>query len=148
MIKKINEEIKQAMINKDASKRDVLRAVKSTAGLLSKEVHTEVNDEHVMAAIKKEMKALSGTLAALDGKKGVEAAVKDAEYRMSILEEYMPKMLTKEEVMEILTPVIRGLESPNMGAAMKAAMAELKGKADGKVIKEVVMELLKNGKEN
>ena len=66
MIKKINKEIKKAMLEKDASKRDVLRAVKSTANLMAKEKHEEMEDAHVIAAVKKEIKALNGTLAALE----------------------------------------------------------------------------------
>lgn len=143
MLKKINEEIKKAMVEKNASKRDVLRAVKSSANLIAKEAHEEVNDEHVLAAVKKEVKALNGTLAALNGKTGVEAAVEDANYRLSVLEAYLPKMLSKEEVAVLAKEIIDGLETPNMGTAMKAVMAELKGKADGKVISAAVSGLLK-----
>ena len=131
MIKKINKEIKKAMLEKDASKRDVLRAVKSTANLMAKEKHEEMEDAHVIAAVKKEIKALNGTLAALEGKTGVDEAAKDANYRISILEEYLPKMLNRNEVLAIAEPIIAGLENPNVGSAMKAVMAVLKGKADG-----------------
>jgi len=143
MLNKLNDEIKKAMINKDASKRDVLRAVKSSANLLAKEDHKEVDNDYILTAVKKEIKALQGTLAALDGNSGVEDAIKDANYRISILNDYMPKMLSKEEVLAIATPIINSLDNPNMGMAMKAVMPMLKGKADGRLISEVVKELLK-----
>lgn len=143
MLNKINEEIKKAMIAKDTSKRDVLRAVKSSANLLAKEDHTEITDSHLLAAIKKEVKTLNGTLQALEGKNGVTEAVADAKYRITVLEEYLPKMMSEEEVKAAVIKIIGGLENPNMGTAMKAVMQELKGKADGKVISATVSQVLK-----
>ena len=143
MLAKINEEIKNAMIHKDASKRDVLRAVKSSANLLAKEDHTGITDEHIVAAVKKEIKTLNGTLQALEGKNGVAEAVADAKYRISVLEEYMPKMMSEAEVEVTVARIISGLENPNMGTAMKVVMHELKGKADGKVISATVSRVLK-----
>ena len=55
-------------------------------------------------------------------------------------------MLNRNEVLAIAEPIIAGLENPNVGSAMKAVMAVLKGKADGNVIKNVVIDLLKKGK--
>ena len=146
MIKKINDEIKKAMLEKDASRRDVFFSVKSAANLMAKEAHKEVEDEHIISAIRKEVKALNGTLAALEGKDGVEEAVKDANYRISVLEVYLPKMLNHDEVLAVADPIVAAMENPNMGNAMKSVMAVLKGKADGKLIKEVVVEILKNQK--
>lgn len=142
MLKKIESEIKAAMITKDPAKRDVLRAVKSSANLMAKEKHEEVSDEYILAAIKKEIKALQGTITALEGKSGVEKVVSDANYRIQILNTYMPTMLSKDEVRQIAMPIINALENPNFGLAMKSVMPFLKGKADGKVINEVVKELL------
>ena len=143
MITKINEEIKNAMMNKDTSKRDVLRAIKSSANLMAKENHTEITNEHVISAIKKEIKTLNGTVVSMEMNPAAANAVADAKYRISILEAYLPKMMTKEEVMNIAENIIKTLENPNMGTAMKAVMSELKGKADGKMISSVVSEILK-----
>ena len=59
--------------------------------------------------------------------------------RLDIILEYAPKMLSPEEVEEILrTQFAQVVETKNKGQIMKAVMAELKGKADGKVISQVV----------
>ena len=64
--------------------------------------------------------------------------------RYDIINEYAPKLLSAEEVKIILTERFADvLATKNKGQIMKAVMAELKGKADGKVINQVVAELCK-----
>ena len=59
-----------------------------------------------------------------------------------MITEYAPKMLSAEEVEEILTTQFAEvIATKNKGQIMKAVMAELKGKADGKVINQVVGKL-------
>ena len=64
--------------------------------------------------------------------------------RYDIINEYAPKLLSAEEVKIILTERFADVHATkNKGQIMKAVMAELKGKADGKVINQVVAELCK-----
>ena len=64
--------------------------------------------------------------------------------RYDIISEYAPKLLSAEEVKVILAERFADvLATKNKGQIMKAVMAELKGKADGKVINQVVAELCK-----
>lgn len=60
------------------------------------------------------------------------------------MEEFAPKMMSEDEVRAVLTEKFAEvLATKNKGQIMKAVMAELKGKADGKVISGVVAELCK-----
>ncbi|MBQ3784269.1 MAG: GatB/YqeY domain-containing protein [Lachnospiraceae bacterium] len=62
--------------------------------------------------------------------------------RLAVMEEFAPKMLSAEEVEKILTEKFADvIATKNKGQIMKAVMAELKGKADGKIINEVVGKL-------
>jgi len=62
--------------------------------------------------------------------------------RLAVMEEFAPRMLSAEEVEKILTDKFADvIATKNKGQIMKAVMAELKGKADGKVINEVVGKL-------
>ena len=64
--------------------------------------------------------------------------------RYDVLKEYAPKLLSEDEVRDILTTKFADvIATKNKGQIMKAVMAELKGKADGKVINQVVAELCK-----
>lgn len=69
-----------------------------------------------------------------------------AEYkaRFEVMSEFAPKLMSAEEVREVLTEKFAEvLATKNKGMIMKTVMAELKGKADGKVIGQVVAELIK-----
>ena len=69
-----------------------------------------------------------------------------AEYtaRYDVMSEFAPKLLSAEDVKEILTSKFADvLATKNKGMIMKTVMGELKGKADGKVINQVVAELTK-----
>lgn len=64
--------------------------------------------------------------------------------RYDVFNEYVPKLLSEDEVRDILTTKFADvIATKNKGQIMKAVMAELKGKADGKVINQVVAELCK-----
>lgn len=64
--------------------------------------------------------------------------------RYDVFNEYAPKLLSGDEVREILTTKFADvIATKNKGQIMKTVMAELKGKADGKVINQVVAELCK-----
>ena len=64
--------------------------------------------------------------------------------RYDVFNEYAPKLLSEDEVREILTSKFADvIATKNKGQIMKTVMAELKGKADGKVINQVVAELCK-----
>ena len=65
------------------------------------------------------------------------------ERRYSVMSEFAPKMLSAEEVKDIiLSKYADVVESKNKGMIMKNVMPEFKGKADGKVVQQVVAELL------
>ena len=64
--------------------------------------------------------------------------------RLAVMEEFAPKLLSAEEVEAVLTEKFADVVSTkNKGQIMKTVMPELKGKADGKVINEVVAKLCK-----
>ena len=70
---------------------------------------------------------------------GSEMCIRDR-----VMSEFAPKLLSAEEVKEILTSKFAEvLATKNKGMIMKTVMGELKGKADGKVINQVVAELTK-----
>ena len=61
---------------------------------------------------------------------------------MAVLEKYMPKQLTADEVRQIVTATVAGKTGLKMGDVMKLVMPQVKGKADGKVVSQVVREIL------
>jgi hypothetical protein len=63
-------------------------------------------------------------------------------YELALIETYLPKQLSPEEVRAKLTGISDQFVGKSMGEAMRIAMAELKGQADGGVVSGIVRELL------
>ena len=69
-----------------------------------------------------------------------ELAAKEKE-ELALVESYLPKQMSREEIVAAVEKILAGLaDKSNAGLVMKAVMQELKGKADGKLIREIVKE--------
>ncbi len=138
---RLSEDLKQAMKAKDQLRMDVIRMIKAAA--LNKEIELKKNLDdaemsRVMTTLVKQRKE-----AAEQYQKARRDDLAGKELReISIIEAYLPKALSPEEVTQIVEAVIRetGAASPkDMGNVMKAVMARLAGQAvDGKQISELV----------
>lgn len=142
MYVKIKAEIKEAMKSKDAVKRDALKMVVDKARAIQKEQNPidtpeTIPDEIMIQAIQKEVKQLNQTKDALKGRENTDLYIQTTD-KMAILCAYLPSQMTREEVEKAVSDIISKGDYPNFGMKMKAVMAELKGKADNKLIKEVV----------
>lgn len=138
----INSEIKEAMRNKDAVKRDCLRMVIDKAKTIMRDVHNAkdynaIPDDVIIDAINKEYKQLNQTKAALEGRETTNLYVETA-IKMAILSGYLPKQMTSEEIKKAIDEILSEEMVENFGQQMKLVMGKLKGKADNKLIKELV----------
>ncbi len=143
---KISEGIKEAMKAKDQVRLDTLRAIKKEfiEAKTAKGADGELNDETAMKILVKMVK---------QRKEGAEIFAANnradiAELNLAeakIIEEFLPKQLTAEELEEALKAIISkvGATSPQqMGMVMGIATKELAGRAEGKLISAKVKELL------
>ena len=143
MYEKIKSEIKEAMKNKDTIKRDVLKMVVDKAKAAMKEKdptgsYENIPNEVIGDAVRKELKQLQQTKDSLASKEDSDLFVQTAA-KMEILAPYVPQMMTKEEIEQEVSRILTAHQAQNFGGKMKLVMAELKGRADSKLIKEVVM---------
>lgn len=141
----IKTELKEAMKNKDTDKRDVLKMVIDKARAIMKkdmpnETSEEISDEVIIMAIEKELKQLEQTKIALKGKEDSDL-YRQTTLKIALLTPYLPSKMTKAEVEVAVRKILSQGNYPNFGMKMKAVMAELKGKADNTIIKEVVQSL-------
>ena len=139
----INNDIKTAMLAKDASKLEALRAIKS-ALLLLKTSPEGQNEASELKALQKMVKQRKETAEVYVGQGRQELA--DVELaQAAVIENYLPKQMGEDELKAILQNIIAtvGASSPaDMGKVMGVATKELSGKADGSVISKLVRELL------
>jgi uncharacterized protein YqeY len=93
-------------------------------------------DEDALAVIQKEAKKRREAIELFKKGNRNDLAEKD-EAELKIIEEYLPKQLSREEISTIVEKLATGGDK-DFNSLMKAAMAELKGRADGKVVSEVI----------
>ncbi|MBI5139077.1 GatB/YqeY domain-containing protein [Candidatus Nomurabacteria bacterium] len=140
----IKNGIKEAMIAKDALKLKAFRAMSSafTNELVAKgkKPNEILTDEEAVVVISKLAKQRKDSIDQF--KKGNrEDLVKEEEAELAILETYLPKLMDKSEVEKVARVKKEELgitDATKKGMLMSALMKDLKGKADGSVVKEVV----------
>lgn len=105
--------------------------------------HADFNDDQVLAVLRKEVKQRKETLSEIEGS-GREDLVKQTKAEIDVLEKYLPAEMTPEAVEAAVKEIVDAMDpgQKNMGSVMKAVMAKLKGKADGKLINQIVRKLL------
>ncbi len=140
----IKNSIKDAMMAKDAVRLETLRAM--VAGFMNELVakgrkpQEMLTDEEALVVITKLSKQRKDSIEQF--KKGNrEDLVKVEEAQLAILEKYLPKMMEKREVEKIARAKKEELgitDATKKGMLMSALMKDLKGKADGMVVKEAV----------
>ena len=102
----------------------------------------DIPDEMANEAILKEVKTVKEQIDTCPANRA--DLLEEYKKRYEIMSEFAPKMLSKEEITAILQDKFADvLATKNKGQIMKAVMGELKGKADGKLINQVVAELTK-----
>ncbi len=142
--KKITEDLKQAMKSGDTVKRDTLRFLLSSVKNAEGAKMESLDEGEVLSVISKDVKRHQESIDAF--KKGDRAdLVAKEEAELKILQSYLPEQLSRDEIVKAAKEVIAavGAAGPgDKGKVMQQLMPKLKGKADGKLINEVVTELL------
>ncbi len=145
---KINTDLKLAMKSGDKNRLETLRSVR--AALLEKEVSIrvggtgELNAEQEMDVVIGLAKRRRDSIEQYKAGGRDDLADKEAS-ELSVLEEYLPKALSEDEIKSIIETIIKkvGASGPkDMGKVMGPAMEELKGKADGGKVQNLVKSIL------
>ncbi|HOQ39049.1 MAG TPA: GatB/YqeY domain-containing protein [Fervidobacterium sp.] len=140
----ILSDMKEAMKSKDELRLRVLRSIKAVIGYFEVEGEKKIaTDEDVQKIILKEIKKRQESIDAYRHA-GREDLAKTEEEELAILQEYAPKMLSREEIQEIVRKAIEQTNATqkDFGKVMKEVMTRIKGTADGKVVNEIVKEML------
>lgn len=144
----IMADLTQAMKDKDQDKLKVLRSLK--AKLLEREIserkegEATLSDEQTIEVLMKAAKQRKESIEQFE-EGGREDLVESEEAELEIINSYLPKMLSEEEVRDIARKKIEALGAENMadmGKIMGVMMQELKGKAEGSLVSKVVKEEL------
>lgn len=144
MKKRLLEDLKEAMKEKNEIKKNTIQMARAAILQIEKDKGIELGDKEIIELIAKEVKKRKDSIADYE-KGGREDLVNQIKEEISYLEIYLPKQLSIEEVTEIVKEVIKETEATSikdMGKVMKAAKEKMGVSADGKTINEVVKSLL------
>lgn len=105
--------------------------------------HADFDDEQVIAILRKEMKQREETLEEIKDS-GRDDLIQETKAEMAVLQKYLPPEMSEEEIEKVVKDTVASLDDSQkkMGPVMKAVMARLKGKADGRKISQIVRKVL------
>ena len=142
---KLGQEIKSAMLARDADRLGALRLLKSALGYVQMERKTEsLSDAEFIAVAQKEVKKRRDSIEQFEKGGRPELAEKEKK-EIAVLETFLPKALSPEELDQLVKAAIQEVgatSKKDMGAVMKAAQARAAGRADGKTLSAAVARLL------
>jgi hypothetical protein len=144
ILEKLSADIKDAMRAKDQLRLDTLRSALSALKYKRVELVRDLNHEEELAVLQKQVKQRSDSIAEYTKAGRTELSDKESKER-EILSSYLPTQKSEEEIRQIVRQIIGELppENRNQGAIMKVVMPQLKGLADGNLVRQVVTDELK-----
>ncbi len=141
---RLQQALKAAMMSKDIVRRDVIRMIMSAIKQVEVDTRRDLTPDEVYAVLQKEAKTRRESIEEKE-KAGRAAAAEDERRELAILEEFLPQQLSREQIAALVREVIAqtGAAGPrDMGKVMGVLMPKVKGMADGKLVNDVVRELL------
>lgn len=140
LLETLNADMKQAMKDKNKEALSVIRMVKSTVMNEQISLGHDLTPEEELTVLSREVKQRQDSLAEFEkgGREDLAAGIRS---ELTILAKYLPAQLTEEEIVAIVAAGIEqtGATGPkDMGKVMGVVTPQIKGKADGKVVADLV----------
>ena len=143
LAEKVNNEIKDAMKSRNESRLRTFRNIKS-AFLLLQSSGTEQNEDSYMKAIQKMAKQIRDSIEIFEKEGRADLVAKESE-ELQIIEELLPTQMSEADITVKVQAIIKQTGASGMkdlGKVIPVAMKEMSGKADGKLVSEIVKRLL------
>jgi hypothetical protein len=141
---RLNEDLKTAMKDKNAAKRDALRTLLAAIKQVEIDKQTTLADEGIITVLMGEAKKRREAIENFEQGGRTEDADKER-FELQIVEAYLPQQMSEAEIRAEVEAVIKSVgatSAKDKAAVMKELMPKVKGKADGKLVNEVVTQLL------
>ena len=144
LIGELEQEVREAMLARDAPRRDALRLILSSLKSAEKDLQRPLSDEEELQVLQRERKKRNEAAEAFHAAGRVEQAEKE-EGELEILQEFMPEPLGEEDLERIVDDAIAENKATNMrdmGRVMADVMPQIAGRADGSAVSQLVREKL------
>ena len=141
----VRNEMIKAMKNKDKRRKDALSMLLTALKNAEIDARGALDETQENVVIKKEMKQLQETYdSAPDYRNDIK---ENAEFRISVCKEFLPEDMTEDQIMNVINETLKELDIENpsgkdKGVIMKNLMPKVKGKADGKLVNQMIMKIL------
>ncbi len=139
-------DLKLAMKEKDNVKKEVVQIVRAGVLQIEKDTKTDnLNDEGVLSVISKEIKKLKDVLPDFI-KADRQDLVDTANKKIELLKAYLPEQMSEDEIKAVVDEVIKSvgaISMKDMGKVMGAVSSKTKGRADNKLVSDIVKDTLK-----
>lgn len=144
-IDEVRSAMMAAMKAKDKERKDALSALLTALKNKAIDKRADLTEEEETQVILKEIKQLKETIEMTPADRTDILA--ECNSRLTVLEEYAPKMMDEAEIKAVVSEVLTSLDldaptAKEKGKIMKELMPKVKGKADGKLVSEVVASFL------
>lgn len=137
----LNDQIKDAMRAKDTNALDALRYLLAKVRNVEIEVKHDLSDDEFLAVVKKEVKTRNESIEQFKSA-GRQELVEREQNQLAILVKFMPEQMSADAVEAEVKRIVDASPSKEFPVVIRAVMAELKNKADGKLLAETVKKLL------
>jgi uncharacterized protein len=138
------EDLKSAMKENIVSKKDAIQMARAAVLQIEKDSKVTLDDDAIIEVIAKEVKKRADTLPEFV-KSGRQDLIDNLKSEIDVLMKYLPQQLTEEELEIIVKQAVTesGASSArDIGKVMQAVMPKVKGKADGKMLNQIVKKVL------
>lgn len=140
-IELVRVEMVKAMKAGDKARKDALSALLTTLKNVAIDKRADLTEEEENGAVLKEMKQLKETLESAPSDR--TEIIEECKFRISVLSEFAPQFMSEDEIKNVINEVLKelGIDTPtakDKGKIMKELMPRVKGKADGKVVNDIV----------
>ena len=141
----LDSDLKEAMRNKEALKRTVLRTMLSEIRNAEINSQTTLDDEGIISVLTKQVQQRKDSVEAYEAANRQDLVAKESE-EINIISVYLPEQLPQEEIEQIIDSAISqsGAASlDDMGKIMGLVMPQVRGRADGKIVNTIVTSKLR-----
>ena len=140
MVEKLKQDMIDAMKSKDKERLTVIRLVKAAMDLEHIDRKREINDDLLIDVVNKQIKMRRDSIVEFE-KGNRQDLIDKTQSEIDMLMIYLPEQLSEEEVVKIIEEIfeeVKPSSQKDMGKVMKEATAKLKGKADMKMVSEII----------
>ena len=137
-------DLKQALRDRDVPRKEAIRMVRAAIQNAEIDLQREASQEQVRAIISREIRRRTEALE-MFRQAGREDLVAEEEKGLAVLKQYLPEQMSRDQIAEVVRQIVTelGATGPGqLGPVMRRAMAQLRGKADGRLVNQVAREIL------